>query len=87
MEPLARPAIDAVESREIEFYFFTTPLFAAPELRFRLRFTSDSAASDEDGFIDLVDPGCFGNPLEASEEGDPACADGIDNDDDGFVEI
>jgi hypothetical protein len=33
---------------------------------------SDGVDNDEDGFVDLADPGCFGNPLWDSE-GRRAC--------------
>ena len=47
---------------------------------------ADGVDNDEDGFIDLVDPGCFGNPFSDSEEGIPACSDGEDNDGDGLID-
>ncbi|MCA9543457.1 MAG: hypothetical protein KC613_03675, partial [Myxococcales bacterium] len=50
---------------------------------------NDEVDNDEDGLIDLADPGCAG-PFGASED-DPAeapvCADGLDNDDDGATDF
>jgi hypothetical protein len=48
---------------------------------------SDGVDNDEDGFVDLVDPGCSGNPFSASEAGEPACSDGVDNDGDALIDM
>ena len=50
---------------------------------------NDGVDNDEDGLIDLNDPGCI-NSLTASETNPvdaPACSDGVDNDEDGAVDF
>ena len=49
---------------------------------------ADDADNDDDGLVDLADPGCVGP--EDNDETDataPQCADGLDNDDDGAPDL
>ncbi len=50
---------------------------------------NDEIDNDEDGLIDLADPGCAGGFGDSEIDPDvlPACADGIDNDDDGQIDF
>ena len=49
---------------------------------------NDGVDNDNDGLIDLDDPGCEseGDPDEFDPPAEPACSDGLDNDLDGFTD-
>ncbi len=48
---------------------------------------NDGLDNDEDGFVDLFDPGCeYDEDQDEQHEALPACADGEDNDGDGAVD-
>ncbi len=53
-----------------------------------VRECNDGVDNDEDGRLDLLDPGCSGglDDTEADPEVVPACADGVDNDEDGATD-
>ena len=53
------------------------------EVRVRLSPCANAQDDDGDGFLDLDDPGCLGDPFTVAESPDAACSDGVDNDGDG----
>ncbi len=74
------------------YFVFVEPGDRAVEVDFvvdsLIRDCNDGVDNDEDGLLDLADPGCTGG-LDRSELDPaqvPACADGIDNDGDGAID-
>jgi len=47
----------------------------------------DEIDNDNDGFVDLIDPGCISKNDESELDFTKECDDGLDNDKDGYVDM